>query len=109
MSPIFSFAGTLALDGASPGRMTLEPGPYTLTIDPNMLGQGQSTAGPYAFRFFPINRAPEGRASNYTLGETVSGEPLYPAGDIDVYTFTLTSPAACTSNGTPRTLARTTR
>jgi hypothetical protein len=92
VSPIYTFAGTMALDGASPGRMTLEAGTHTLTIDPNALGQGASTAGPYAFRFFAIDRLPEGRSSTYTLGDTVSAEPLYPAGDIDTYTFTLAQP-----------------
>jgi len=47
--------------------------------------------GAYAFRVIPINRAPESVPGLYTLGDTVRGEAIFPAGDIDEFT----------SSGTP--------
>ncbi len=44
--------------------------------------------GPYAFRVIPINRAPESVPAAYTVGDTVRGEAIYPAGDIDEFTAT---------------------
>jgi hypothetical protein len=90
-STIFTRAGGLELDGASTGRMTLEDADYVLTVDPAWAGQPHLTAsrGAYALRIFPIDRRPEGRSGQYALGDTVRGEPLYPAGDIDEYTFEL--------------------
>ena len=44
--------------------------------------------GPYAFRVIPINRAPENVPAAYTVGDTVRGEAIYPAGDIDEFTTT---------------------
>jgi hypothetical protein len=46
--------------------------------------------GAYAFRVFPIDPRPEGRPTAYVFGDTVSLEPLYPAGDVDDYAFELT-------------------
>lgn len=86
---IFSFAGAMTLDGTSTGRATLDPVPYQLMVDANNSSLNPSTTGPYALRVFPIDPRPEGRAQAYVLGDTVSGEPLYPAGDIDSYTFQL--------------------
>jgi hypothetical protein len=47
--------------------------------------------GGYAFRVIPINRAPESVPAAYTVGDTVRGEAIFPAGDIDEFT----------SSGTP--------
>ncbi len=47
--------------------------------------------GAYAFRVIPINRAPENVPATYTVGDTVRGEAIFPAGDIDEFT----------SSGTP--------
>ena len=44
--------------------------------------------GPYSFRVIPINRAPESVPAAYTVGDTVRGEAIYPAGDIDEFTAT---------------------
>ena len=55
---------------------------------------GTESRGAYALRVFAIDRRPEGRAAEYALGDTVSNEPLYPAGDVDEYTFTLASETA---------------
>jgi hypothetical protein len=90
-STIFTWAGGAELDGASTGRMTLEDADYVLTVDPAWAGQLHLTAsrGAYALRIFPIDRRPEGRSAQYALGDTVRREPLYPAGDIDEYTFEL--------------------
>lgn len=82
-----------SLDGASTGRIVLGDRPYTVVVDPQMFGSGAaSTTGGYGVRVFPINRAPEGRPAAYTLGDTVSGEPIYPGVDIDEYTFSVATP-----------------
>ncbi|HEX8320524.1 hypothetical protein [Longimicrobium sp.] len=82
-----------SLDGASTGRIVLGDRPYTVVVDPQMFGSGAvSTTGGYGVRVLPINRAPEGRPAAYTLGDTVSGEPIYPAVDIDEYTFSVATP-----------------
>ncbi len=47
--------------------------------------------GPYRFRVVAVNRAPENVPSSFTLGDTVRGEAIFPAGDIDEFT----------SSGTP--------
>lgn len=44
--------------------------------------------GAYSFRVVPINRAPESVPAAYTVGDTVRGEAIYPAGDIDEFTTT---------------------
>lgn len=84
-----------SLDARSTGRIRLEAVPYTLVVDPNMYGPhviGYSEGGSYALRIFPINRAPEGRSAAYALGDTVKGEPVYPAVDVDEYTFEVAAP-----------------
>lgn len=82
--------GSSALDGASTGRFTLEARPYHIYVKQS---RSISPDHPYTLRVFPIDRRPEGRAQAYVAGDTVVGEPLYPAGDIDEYTFTLGAPA----------------
>jgi len=47
--------------------------------------------GPYAFRVDPLNRGPENVPAAYAVGDTIRGEGVSPAGDIDEYT----------SSGTP--------
>jgi len=44
--------------------------------------------GPYRFRVVAVNRAPENVASSFALGDTVRGEAILPAGDIDEFTST---------------------
>jgi len=44
--------------------------------------------GAYAFRVITINRAPENVSAAYTVGDTVRGEAIFPAGDIDEFTTT---------------------
>ena len=85
------YPGTPSLDGQSTGRYTLEAITYELRVS----SAAHNTAvpqAPYGLRIFPIDRRPEQRPATYVLGETVSGEPLYPAGDIDEYTFQLSAP-----------------
>lgn len=88
---IFTFAGTMTLDGRSTGRIPLENTGYVVTVDPQHLSGdvGYAESGAYALRLFEIDRRPEGRAAAYVLGDTVKAEVLYPSGDIDEYTFEL--------------------
>jgi len=44
--------------------------------------------GPYRFRVVAVNRAPENVPSSFALGDTVRGEAIFPAGDIDEFTST---------------------
>lgn len=86
--------GSSALDGRSTGRFTLEARLYQVYVTQSHPPEGiLSPNHPYTFRVFPIDRRPEARAQAYVPGDTVGGEPLYPAGDIDEYTFTLSAPA----------------
>lgn len=82
-----------ALDGASTGRFTLKEQRYTIYIGQLHARVALSPNLPYTLLVFPIDRRPEGGPQAYVPGDTVGGEPLYPAGDIDEYTFTLTAPA----------------
>lgn len=81
----FNFAfssGAVGLEGASTGRMEMTEGTYTLVVDTYLLGS-------YSLLVFPIDRRPEGRPTAYVPGDTIAGEPLYPAGDVDEYVFSL--------------------
>jgi hypothetical protein len=89
---IFTRPGTLALDGQSTGRFRVKDSTYTVTVDPHWSAQDHMmhSQGAYALRVFPIDPRPEGRPTAYVLGDMVSIEPLYPAGDVDDYVFELT-------------------
>ena len=50
-------------------------------------GDTYSLVGPYWFKVYPINRAPERIGATVLIGDTVSGEDISPPGDIDEYTF----------------------
>lgn len=89
-SGIFAPTGTASLDGRSTGRLVLRDTLYHVTVDPQTAGSRNASAGSYGLRVFRIDRRPEGRAAAYVPGKTMEGEVLYPAGDIDEYTFTLT-------------------
>lgn len=92
---IFTYAGSMSLDGPSTGRITMENVDYVVTVDPQQLGSDwQRYQGPYALRLFEIDRRPESRSAAYVLGDTVSGEPIYPTGDIDEYRFQLSETTA---------------
>ena len=75
-------------DGAasqSTGRITL---PETATYTIRVQGRNSTThSGPY--RFFPhlVDRAPESVNPAITLGDTISGEAIFPPSDIDEFTF----------------------
>jgi hypothetical protein len=84
-----TFAGTMELDNRSIGRIALSGSNWLLTVDPDFVGYGGDVQGAYGIRWAAVNRAPEGRSATYTLGDTVSNEPLYPSGDIDEYGFDL--------------------
>ncbi|HEX2079127.1 MAG TPA: hypothetical protein VHG08_15490 [Longimicrobium sp.] len=88
---IFTFGGPMTLDGRSTGRIRMGETAYELVVDPQMFSSqvGYSMGGEFALRVHPIDRAPEGRSEAYTPGQTVTGEPLYPSGDIDEYRFQL--------------------
>lgn len=45
-----------------------------------------SFVGPYSFRVFALNRAPESVPATFALGDTVRGEAVSPIGDIDEFT-----------------------
>jgi hypothetical protein len=45
-----------------------------------------SFVGPYAFRVVSLNRAPETAPATFAVGDTVRGEGLSPAGDLDEFT-----------------------
>ena len=88
---IFTYAGPTSLDGPSTGRITLQNTAYQVVVDPqaSRAESNPSLGGAYGLRVFGIDRRPEGRAAAYAVGDTVRGEPVYPAGDIDEYTFQL--------------------
>jgi hypothetical protein len=43
--------------------------------------------GSYWFKIFPINRAPESVSGDVTIGDTVTGEALFPVSDVDEFYF----------------------
>ncbi|WP_420130445.1 hypothetical protein [Longimicrobium sp.] len=92
---IFTYGGPMSMDGPSTGRIALENVNYVVTVDPQQLGSdSQRYQGPYGLRLFGIDRRPESGSAAYVLGDTVSGEPIYPAGDIDEYRFQLSETTA---------------
>jgi hypothetical protein len=93
---LFTYAYTTSLETQGIGRLMLENKAYSFVVDPHWSAQYFMTKsqGDYAFRVFPIDRNPEGRPAAYVIGDTVSGEPLYPSGDVDEYTFQLNAPAS---------------
>lgn len=84
-----TFGSEDALDGMSTGRIELADTAYVLRVSPSPQAHLTWSQGAYALRVFEIDRDPEGRSAQYVPGDTVSGEPLYPAGDIDEYVFQL--------------------
>ena len=48
---------------------------------------GPTVAGPYHFVLTQLDRGPETRSATFAVGDTVSGEWIDPAGDIDEYSF----------------------
>lgn len=96
-APIFTYQGPSTLDGISTGRMTLSAGSVVSVSGAWMGGTAPASGGAYTLRLFAIDPAPEGRAAAYVLGTEVSGEPLYPAGDIDEYTFQLAATTRITA------------
>lgn len=85
---IFAYGDGPALDASSTGRFTTEYDTYEVVVDPQASGSVRP-AGAYGIRVFPVNRLPEGRAAAYVPGTIVQNEPLYPAVDVDEYTFQL--------------------
>ena len=79
---------TLTGDGRSTGRVVL-PGTGTYTV--RVQGSTSAAVGPYRFLVFGIDRAPEGANAVIAPGDTVQGEALDPAGDVDEYTFSGTA------------------
>jgi hypothetical protein len=90
---LYTSAGGAALDSISTGRFPMSSGAYEVAVNVVLGSAGTGLTGAYAFRVHLVNRAPEGRAASYTLGDTVSAEPLYPSGDVDEYLFELAAPA----------------
>jgi hypothetical protein len=89
---IYAFGGTQSLDGWSTGRIATENASYVVTVDPWNVGTVTNPfQGAYGLRLFEIDRRPEGRSAAYVMGDTVTGEPLYPSGDIDDYRFELSA------------------
>jgi hypothetical protein len=79
-----------ALDSISTGRFTMESGAHEIAVNAYSLNtEHTGRTGEYSFRVWGVDRAPEGRSAAYTLGDTVTSELLYPAGDVDEYLFTL--------------------
>jgi hypothetical protein len=65
------------------GRLALpRTGTYTVTVS----GRWGSTGG-YRFQVFPIDRQPETVPATFAVGDTVTGERIYPAGDVDRFMF----------------------
>jgi hypothetical protein len=78
--------------GASTGRFALpESGSITFSVYGDLNGQSGSGVGPYELEVFPIDSAPEVVSRTYVVGDTISGERLDPAGDLDEYVTTLTA------------------
>lgn len=89
--PMFVMGGAAGLDAGSTGRFRTEHPAYEVVVDPQALPSVGSSArqGSFGIRVLPIDRRPEGRAQAYAPGDTVRNEPLYPAVDVDEYTFEL--------------------
>jgi len=51
---------------------------------------GYGITGPYRFVILPFNPAPESVPATFALGDTVRGESLSPAGDVDEFTSSAT-------------------
>jgi hypothetical protein len=78
--------------GETPRRVfALQPLPgtrdFTFTVPfPRIPGYPQYT-GPYRFRFYPINHAPESVSPTLPANTVVAGEAIDIAGDVDEFTF----------------------
>jgi hypothetical protein len=95
-----SLAGTVAqgLRLAGPFRMPLSGRVRVAVFEPPSVdlrmchdatcGGIFGYVGGYRFEVIPINRAPENVPASYAAGDTVRGEAISPAGDIDEYTST---------------------
>jgi murein DD-endopeptidase MepM/ murein hydrolase activator NlpD len=55
---------------------------YTVRVQ-EIYGDG----GPYRFQIYPLNRAPEVQTQSLMLNDTIDGESIEPAGDVDEFTF----------------------
>jgi hypothetical protein len=76
-------------DTAALGTTLLHAGSYTLTVSTSSSTAG-GYIGPYEILPRSINRAPETIPRSIAVGDTVRGQSLDVAGDIDQFTVTLT-------------------
>jgi hypothetical protein len=71
--------GSIKLDSA---------GTYGVQVSGGFPGEWLlADTGAYRMEFLRLNRSPETHASTVQVGDTVSGEEIYPAGDIDEFTL----------------------
>jgi hypothetical protein len=81
----FSAYASADLHAYHSGRLAL-PRDDTYTII--VRGHWADGTGPYRFQVFPIDRAPELIPSQIAVGDTITGEAIFPRGDVDEFTFT---------------------
>ena len=85
ISEVFFYAKPYLEDTHTQPMLLRETGTYTIRVK----GYSNSKAdlGSYRFRILQVDRAPEKRASTFTIGEVVEGEKIDAIGDIDEFTF----------------------
>lgn len=64
--------------------ITMSEGEYKILV---AMGAISAHIGPYQFELLRVNRAPETAAPAFEIGEIVTGEAVYPVGDVDEFTF----------------------
>jgi hypothetical protein len=87
-SQLASVASAVApqLDTNHTGRRTLPwDGEYTLVVEGQ--ASGSHATGGYRFQVARIDHAPEHVASQIAVGDTITGEAIFPKGDVDRFTF----------------------
>ncbi len=70
------------------GVRLYSPRPCPAAIVAEFLSCGTGGVGSYFVLAFPIDRAPESASPGVVVGDTVDGEAINPAGDVDEFTVT---------------------
>jgi hypothetical protein len=84
------YAGCVEWGDCQLWRVALpDDGEHRIIVDGNYGGQIDSLDPiEYEFLVFPIDRAPESISADIAIGDTISGETIDPAGDLDEFFFT---------------------
>lgn len=64
-----------------------ERGRYAVQIEIHQGGGGEVPPMPYELLVHKVDPAPESAPARYVIGDTITGEAIYPAGDIDEFVF----------------------